>query len=60
MGTSIPKTFPVDSRGVPISQIPLMKGIENFQQIDMIVSISARVTGIATAALNTLALICSG
>ncbi|HYR68478.1 MAG TPA: hypothetical protein VER77_01225 [Candidatus Dormibacteraeota bacterium] len=45
MGTSIPKTFPVDSRGVPISQIPLMKGIENFQQIDMIVSISAGYPG---------------
>ena len=45
MGTSIPKTFPVDSRGVPIAQLPLMKGIENFQQIDMIVSISAGYPG---------------
>ena len=45
MGTSIPKTFPVDSRGVPISQIPVMKGIENFQQIDMIISISAGYPG---------------
>ncbi|HKW51166.1 MAG TPA: hypothetical protein VJQ53_05465 [Candidatus Eisenbacteria bacterium] len=45
MGTSIPKTFPVDSRGVPVSQIPVMRGIENFQQIDMIVSISAGYPG---------------
>ena len=45
MGTSIPKTFPVDSRGIPVSQIPVMKGIENFQQIDMIVSISAGYPG---------------
>src|SRR5207249_1376989 len=45
MGTSIPKTFPVDSRGVPIAQLPLMKGIENFQQIDMIVSVSAGYPG---------------
>lgn len=45
MGTSIPKTFPVDSRGVPVSQIPVMRGIENFQQIDMIISISAGYPG---------------
>jgi len=45
MGSSIPKTFPVDSRGIPVSQIPVMKGIENFQQIDMIVSISAGYPG---------------
>jgi len=45
MGSSIPKTFPVDSRGIPIAQVPLMRGIENFQQIDMIVSISAGYPG---------------
>jgi len=45
MGTSIPKTFPVDSRGIPVTKIPVMKGIENFQQIDMIVSISAGYPG---------------
>jgi hypothetical protein len=45
MGTSIPKTFPVDSRGVPVARIPVLKGIENFQQIDMIVSISAGYPG---------------
>jgi hypothetical protein len=45
MGTSIPRTFPVDSRGVSVGQIPLMRGIENFQQIDMIVSISAGYPG---------------
>lgn len=45
MGSSIPKTFPVDSRGIPVGQIPVLKGIENFQQIDMIVSISAGYPG---------------
>ena len=45
MGSSIPKTFPVDSRGIPIAQVPLMRGIENCQQIDMIVSISAGYPG---------------
>jgi len=45
MGSSIPKTYPVDSRSVPVGQIPVMRGIENFQQIDMIVSISAGYPG---------------
>jgi hypothetical protein len=45
MGSSIPKTFPIDSRGVPVGQIPAMKGIENFQQISLIVSISAGYPG---------------
>jgi hypothetical protein len=45
MGGSIPRTFPVDSRGIPVGQIPVMKGIENFQQIDLIVSISAGYPG---------------
>lgn len=45
MGSSIPTTFPVDSRGIPVSQIPVMKGIENFQQIRLIVSISAGYPG---------------
>lgn len=45
MGTSIPGTFPVDNQGVPVQQIPLMKGISNFQQIRLIVSISAGYPG---------------
>jgi len=45
MGSSIPTTFPVDNRGVPVSQIPVMKGIENFQQIKLLVSISAGYPG---------------
>ena len=45
MGSSIPGTFPVDNRGIPVGQIPVMKGIENFQQISMIVSISAGYPG---------------
>lgn len=45
MGSSIPRTFPVDRRGVPVAQIPVMKGVENFQQIDLIVSISAGYPG---------------
>ncbi len=45
MGSSIPTTFPVDNRGVPVSQIPVMKGIDNFQQISLLVSISAGYPG---------------
>jgi hypothetical protein len=45
MGSSIPSTFPIDNRGIPVGQIPMMKGIENFQQIRLIVSISAGYPG---------------
>ena len=45
MGSSIPRTFPIDRRGIPVSQIPVMKGIENFQQIDLLVSVSAGYPG---------------
>jgi hypothetical protein len=45
MGTSIPATFPVDNQGVPVQQIPVMKGISNFQQIRLIISISAGYPG---------------
>lgn len=45
MGSSIPNTFPVDYHGVPIAQIPVMRGITNFRQIQLIVSISAGYPG---------------
>lgn len=45
MGSSIPGTFPIDNRGIPVGQIPIMKGIVNFQQINLIVSISAGYPG---------------
>lgn len=45
MGTSIPATFPVDNSGTPVTQIPVMKGIQNFAQIKMIVSVSAGYPG---------------
>ena len=45
MGSSIPGTFPIDNRGVPVGQIPIMQGITNFQQINLIVSISAGYPG---------------
>jgi hypothetical protein len=45
MGTSIPRTFPVDRRGVPVEQIPVMDGVENFQQVALLVSVSAGYPG---------------
>jgi len=45
MGSSIPVTFPADRSGMPVSRIPVMKGIENFGQIALLVSISAGYPG---------------
>ncbi len=45
MGSSIPRTFPTDRRGVPVSQLRVMKGVENFGQIALLVSISAGYPG---------------
>jgi len=45
MGQSIPNTFPVDNRGVSVKTIPVMKGIQNFQQIRLIVNVSAGYPG---------------
>jgi len=45
MGTSIPATFPVDNQGVPVTKIPVMKGVQNFQQIKLIVNVSAGYPG---------------
>ena len=45
MGSSITRTFPTDRRGVPVSQLPVMRGVENFQQIALLVSVSAGYPG---------------
>ena len=45
MGSSIPVTFPVDRRGVPLAQIPIMKGIQNYNQFALLVSVSAGYPG---------------
>lgn len=45
MGSSIPRTFPTDRRGVPVSRIPVMRGIENYSHIALIVSVSAGYPG---------------
>jgi hypothetical protein len=45
LGSSIPVTYPADRRGIRVSQIPVMKGVENFGQIALLVSISAGYPG---------------
>jgi len=45
MGSSIPRTFPVDRRGIPVSKIPVMKGIQNFEQFSLLVNVSAGFPG---------------
>lgn len=45
MGQSIPRTFPVDKAGTPVDQIPVMRGIQNYGQIKLLISISAGYPG---------------
>lgn len=45
MGSSIPRTFPTDRRGVPVAQIPVMRGIENYNHFALLVSVSAGYPG---------------
>lgn len=45
MGSSIPRTFPTDRSGTPVDRIPVMKGVENFEQIALLVNISAGYPG---------------
>jgi len=45
MGSSIPRTFPVDRRGISVAQIPVMKGIQNYEQFALLVNVSAGFPG---------------
>jgi hypothetical protein len=40
MGTSIERVFPRDDRGIPLSEIPLMKNVANYGNIAFAISIS--------------------
>jgi len=46
IGTSIPETYPRDYRQIPIDEIPLMKGVENFEQIALMCNLSAGAPGV--------------
>ena len=45
MGASIPNTFPTDYGGTPVSEIPLMQEVENFEDIAFVMEISAGTPG---------------
>jgi len=46
MGTSIRETFPLDVNGDPIDSFPIMNGIKNYNDIDLVVALSAGDPGI--------------
>jgi hypothetical protein len=46
MAEDIPETFPQDYQGTPLEEIPVMNGISNFQDIDLIFDLSAGDPGI--------------
>jgi len=45
MGTSIPKTFPTDYHGNRVEDLPIMEGMENYEDLDLIVNISGGLPG---------------
>jgi len=45
MGSSIPNTFPSDYYGTPVSDLPLMQEIENFDDIEIVMEVSAGTPG---------------
>lgn len=45
MGTSIPKTFPTDYHGNRVEDLPIMEGVENYEDLDLIVNISGGLPG---------------
>jgi hypothetical protein len=45
MGASIPNTFPTDYGGTPVGEIPMMEGVENFEQIALVMEVSAGTPG---------------
>ena len=46
LGTSFADTFPLDARGNPVAQLPLMKQIKNFDSIALMVNFSVGHPGI--------------
>ena len=45
MGHSFEESYPQDGRGTPISEIPLMKGVRNYDNVDLIFNLSAGYPG---------------
>ncbi len=45
IGEDIPNTFPVDYRGTPLKQIPIMKGIQQAKDFPLLITVSAGFPG---------------
>lgn len=45
MGKSIRSTFPVDFYRTPVEQLPLMSGVENYEQFEALINVSAGYPG---------------
>lgn len=43
--TDLRRLFPTDNRGTPLDRIPMMRGVDNLQAMDLVVSISAGFPG---------------
>ena len=45
MLSDVPKAFPNDSKGTPVAQVPMMRGIQRIEDFDLLVSVSAGYPG---------------
>ena len=45
MGHSFEESYPQDGQGTPLSEIPLMKGVRNYDNVDLIYNLSAGYPG---------------
>ncbi|MGB7062998.1 MAG: hypothetical protein WBF13_11685 [Candidatus Zixiibacteriota bacterium] len=45
MGTNIPKTFPTDSRGTKVEEIPILQGVKTFDDVALLMNISGGLPG---------------
>ena len=45
MGHSFEESYPKDGQGTPLSELPLMKGVKNYDNVDLIYSLSAGYPG---------------
>ncbi len=46
IGKSLPRTFPADFYKTPVESLPIMKGVENYSNIDMVITLSAGDPGV--------------
>jgi len=46
MGSSIRQTFPVDRNGTPVDELPLMREVDNYGDVAMLINVSAGSPGV--------------